>query len=306
MISRKNRQVIVIIIIISKRGEEIMPKSVLVSGASSGIGKALCLELDHQGYQVFAGIRKTPDGEAIRSQASERLVPVLLDVTQPETIASARQAVTEKTDGQLFGLVNNAGIDVSGALEFLPIQEFRNQMEVNLIGQLALTQACLPMLRKGNGRIIFISSVAGRLVTPFNGPYAASKAALVAMADALRLELSAWNIIVSVLIVGSVQTPIWEKSARQAGEILRCEPSLAWELYGKLQKRAGKFYQQTGRNGMSVEKLVAIIQDVLEARRPKEYILAGYDALMIELIAKLLPVHWRDWLVKRQMGLPTL
>jgi NAD(P)-dependent dehydrogenase (short-subunit alcohol dehydrogenase family) len=283
-----------------------MPKSVLVSGASSGIGKALCLELDHQGYQVFTGIRKPPDGEAIRSQALERLVPVLLDVTLPETIASACQAVTEKTDGQLFGLVNNAGIDVSGALEFLPIQEFRNQMEVNLIGQLALTQACLPMLRKGNGRIIFISSVAGRLVTPFNGPYAASKAALVALADALRLELSAWNIFVSVLIVGSVQTPIWEKSARQAGEILRREPSLAWELYGKLQKRAGKFYQQTGHNGMRVEKLVAIIRDVLEARRPKEYILAGYDALMIELIAKLLPVHWRDWLVKRQMGLHRL
>ena len=280
-----------------------MPKSILISGASSGIGRALSLELDRQEYQVFAGVRKPDDAESLRSLASSQLTTIILDVTLPETIANACQEVSDKTGGELFGLVNNAGISISGAMEFMPILDFRRQLEVNLIGQLALTQACLPLLRKGPGRVIFISSVAGRLVTPFNGPYGVSKAALIAMADAMRLELAPWKISVSVLIVGSVQTPIWEKSSRLAGEILRRLPADAWGLYGKMQKRAGKFYLQAGNNGMRVEEVVRIIQGALMAKHPKAYLLAGRDAVMIELIAKLLPVSWRDWLVRKRMGL---
>jgi len=280
-----------------------MPKSVLISGASTGIGKALSLELDRKGYQVFAGVRNPNDAEALRSQASPQLTPEMLDVTLPETISTTCRQISDKTGGELFCLVNNAGISVSGAMEFIPIQDFRQQMEVNLVGQLGLTQACLPMLRKGVGRVIFISSVAGRLVTPFNAPYAASKAALVAMADAFRMELAPWGISISVLILGSVQTPIWEKSSRTAGEILRRMPAEAWTLYGKMQKRGGAFYQHTGRNGMQVEKVVKITQRILEKSHPKEYVLVGRDAVMIELMTKLLPVRLRDWLVRKQMGL---
>jgi len=280
-----------------------MPKSILISGASSGIGKAFSLELDRQGYRVFAGVRKQVDADALHGQASANLTPVLLDVTLPETISAACSEVRENTEGELFCLVNNAGIDVSGALEFMPIQDFRHQMEVNVIGQLALTQACLPMLRKNTGRIIFVSSVAGRLATPFNGPYAASKAALVAMVDALRVELAPWHIHSTVLIVGSVQTPIWEKSARMAGEILRREPAEAWELYGKMQKRAGKVYHLSGQHGLPVEKLVEVTERVLKSEHPKEYILVGGDAVIFELMVKLLPIRLRDWLVRRKMGL---
>ena len=280
-----------------------MPKSVLISGASSGIGKGLSLELDRQGYQVFAGVRNPNDGDVLRSQASPQLTPVMLDVNLPEMITSACREVSSKTGGELFCLVNNAGISISGAMEFMPLHDFRQQMEVNVVGQLALTQACLPMLRPSTGRIIFVSSVAGRLVTAFNGPYAASKAALNAMADALRLELVSWGVSVSVLIVGSVQTPIWEKSAHKAVEILRRLPPDARMLYGNEQKRAGAFYQQVGRNGLRVEKVVEITRHLIEASHPKEYVLVGRDALMIELISKLLPVRWRDWLVRKQMGL---
>jgi NAD(P)-dependent dehydrogenase (short-subunit alcohol dehydrogenase family) len=283
-----------------------MTKSILISGASSGIGKAIGLELDRKGYRVFAGVRKAEDGELLRSQASPQLTPVLLDVTRAESIQTACQVVSEKSGGELFGLVNNAGTSVSGAMEFLPLEDFRYQLEVNLVGQLALTQACLPWLRQGHGRIIFVSSVAGRLVTPFNGPYGASKAALASMADALRQELAPWGLQVTLLIVGSVRTPIWEKSARLAGEILRREPAQAGRLYGKMQKTAGRFYQQAGQNGLGVEKLGRIASQVLEARDPRAYIYVGRDAVRYELIARLLPVSWRDGLVKRFMGLNKL
>lgn len=280
-----------------------MPKSILISGASSGIGQALSLELDRQGYQVFAAVRKPEDAEALRHQSSGRLIPVLLDVTLPDTISAAMQEVREKTGGELYCLVNNAGISIGGAMEFIPIEDFKQQLEVNVIGQLVLTQACLPLLRKGTGRIIFVSSVAGRLVSPFNGPYGVSKAALMAMADALRQELVTWNIKISVLVVGSVQTPIWEKSSHKAGEILRRMPTEAWGLYGKMQRHAGKFYRHAGKNGMPVEELVRITLGVLKSSHPKEYILVGRDAVLIDLMAKFVPVRWRDWLVRKRMRL---
>jgi NAD(P)-dependent dehydrogenase (short-subunit alcohol dehydrogenase family) len=281
----------------------IMAKSIFISGASSGIGKALSLELVKHGYNVYAGVRNEQDAEALHAQASENLIPLMLDVTVPESILAACGQVQERTNGELFCLVNNAGISVSGALEFIPIQDFRQEIEVNLIGQLALTQRSLPMIRKGRGRLIFVSSVAGRLVTPFNGPYATSKAALVAMADGLRLELMPWEIYVSVLFVGSVQTPIWEKSAHLAGEILRRAPSDAWNMYGAMQKRTGAFYRQTAKNGMSAESVARIIRGLVEVEHPKEYILVGRSALRIELAVKLLPVRLRDWLVRYQMDL---
>jgi NAD(P)-dependent dehydrogenase (short-subunit alcohol dehydrogenase family) len=280
-----------------------MPNSILISGASSGIGRAISLELDRKGYQVFAGVRRSEDGQALRGQASHQLTPVLLDVTSQETIDSTCRMISEKTGGGLSCLVNNAGIDVSGALEFLPLQDFRQQLEVNLVGQLALTQGSLPLLRQAQGRILFISSIAGRLVTPFNGPYGASKAAQISLADALRQELSLWSVAVTVLVVGSVQTPIWEKSSRLAGEIARREPGEAWELYGKMQKRAAKFYQQTGRKGMPVEKLARIAVQAIEARHPRATIWVGRAAIAYELMARLVPTRWRDWILWRQMGL---
>ncbi len=280
-----------------------MAKSVLISGASSGIGKALSLELDRQRYRVFATVRNAEDADAIRTTASENLVPVMLDITDQALISAACQQVGDQTGGALDCLVNNAGINISAPMEFLPTAEFRRQMEVNLFGQLALTQACLPLLRKSTGRILFISSIAGRFVTAFNGPYAASKAALIAMADALRLELAPWNIPVSVMIVGSVQTPIWEKASVAAGKLLRQLPRESWALYGNSQKQAGRFYHHAGETGMPVEKVVQVIQRSIESSRPKPYVLVGKDAFVLELGAKLLPVRLRDRWISKQMGL---
>ena len=187
-------------------------------------------------------------------------------------------------------------------MEFIPLQEFRMQMEVNLFGQLALTQACMPMVRKGSGRIIFISSTAGRLVGAFNGPYSISKAGLISLSDALRLELSPWHIPVSVLIVGSVQTPIWEKTMRRAGEISRTLPPESWKLYGSMQKNAAKFYSRLGQAGMHVDNVTRVIQHLLEAAHPRAYILVGRDAVLYELISKLFPIRFRDWFMRQGIG----
>jgi len=280
-----------------------MSKSVLISGASTGIGYALSLELDRHGYQVFAGVRNPNDAEALRNQASPQLSPVMLDVTLPETISNTYREINDQTGGKLFCLINNAGISLGGAMEFISIQDFRQQMEVNLVGQLALTQACLPMLRMDSGRVIFISSTNGRLATPFNGPYSISKAALISMADALRLELAPWGISVSVFLVGSVQTPIWEKSSQTASKILRRMPAEAWNLYGRMQKCAGTYYQQVGQRGIQAEQVAVMTRRILEKNHPKEYVLVGLDAYLVELMTKLFPVHLRDWLVRWQMGL---
>src|SRR6266568_4897165 len=163
------------------------PGSVVVTGASTGIGEACALRLDRRGFRVFAGVRREVDGGALKQKASSRLTPILLDVTDASSIKSAAAAVVAALGEEgLSGLVNNAGIAIAGPLEFLPIDELRRQFEVNVIGQIAVTQAFLPLLRKGHGRIVNMGSIAGKSALPFTGPYCASKFALEALTDSLR------------------------------------------------------------------------------------------------------------------------
>ena len=150
------------------------PRSVLVTGASTGIGKAIALALHARGFVVFAGVRRESDGVALRREAGDRLKPVLLDVTRQDSIARAVAAISEQTGGELYGLVNNAGVGLGGPLEIVPIEETRKLMEVNVIGLLAVTQAFLPLLRKGQGRIVNIGSLAGIVAMPGGSSYAAS------------------------------------------------------------------------------------------------------------------------------------
>ncbi len=191
---------------------------VVVTGTSSGIGAATARHLVDNGFHVFAGVRRKADGEALRAEAPERFTPIVVDVTDEAAIAAAAAAVTKAVGERgLAGLVNNAGIGVPAPIEFQPMADFREQLEVNLFGPVAMIQAFLPLIRRGGGRIVNVGSIGGMLVLPINGAYSASKFGMRAISDALRLELRQWNIHVSLIEVAPVKTAIFGKSFEALG-----------------------------------------------------------------------------------------
>jgi len=172
------------------------------------------------GYRVFAGVRNEADGKRLVEQAEGDLSPVMLDVTDQEMISEALSSVGDALDGvPLKGLVNNAGIVVGGPLETVPLDALRKQLEVNVVGQIAVTQAFLPLLRRGEGRIVNMSSISGGIASPYLGPYCASKFALEALSDSLRMELRHSSVKVSLVEPVSVATPIWDKSLAAADNL---------------------------------------------------------------------------------------
>ncbi len=188
----------------------------LITGASTGIGQDCARTLAHRGYLVFAGVRKESDAERLRAEGLAGLRPVLLDITREDSIAHAagqiREATAREPSSLPFCLINNAGITVSGPLEFVGLDDFRRQLEVNLTGTLAVTQRFLPWIRESQGRILITSSIMGRVGWPFAGPYVASKFALEGLAECLRLELAPFGVPVTLIEPGAVATPIWEKA----------------------------------------------------------------------------------------------
>ena len=170
-------------------------RSILITGSSTGIGRASALRLDKEGFQVFAGVRKSSDGEALKNAASGKLIPVVLDVTESESIAKAVKTVSEETNGELYGLMNNAGITAGGGpLELTPISEIRNVLDVNVISVFAVTQAFLPLLRKSKGRVVNTGSGFGLIALPGTSVYSASKFAVEAISESLRVELRPFGI----------------------------------------------------------------------------------------------------------------
>src|SRR5215510_4507027 len=238
---------------------------VLVTGASSGIGRATALLLDRSGFQVFAGVRRSEHGEALRRQASDRLTPILLDVTDPQSIEAAVSSVSDALGGRaLVGLVNNAGIDIAGPLETSSITDARLQFEVNVIGLLAVTQAFLRLLRQSKGRIVNIVSVLGRLAIPLMGAYSATKFALEALTDAFRIELRPWGIHVSLIEPGPVATPLWSKThllAGMSGE----RGAAAGELYATANAAAHAAFTKFGQTGISPDRVAAKVFEALTA-----------------------------------------
>ena len=275
----------------------------MVTGSSTGIGRACALHLDRLGFKVFAGVRKEADGERLRGEASERLEPLILDVTDPEHISRAAQRVFEATGGRLAGLVNNAGIGVGGPLEFLSVSDFRHQIEVNLIGQVAVSQAFIPALRQARGRLVFIGSIGGRLATPFMSPYHASKFGIEAIGDVLRLELRPFGVQVSIVEPGSIATPIWDKGKATAKEVRGNLSAEGQELYGESLERAEEMLGQNAERGAPPEKVAKVVAHALTASRPRTRYLVGADAKAMAALRKLLPDRLRDRLVARAAGL---
>jgi NAD(P)-dependent dehydrogenase (short-subunit alcohol dehydrogenase family) len=278
-------------------------RSALITGASTGIGRATALHLDAAGWRVFAGVRREEDAESLRAAGSGRLTALRLDVTDSEQIsAAARQVGAAVEEAGLDGLVNNAGVAVPGPLETLPIDDFRRQIEVNLIAQVAVTQAMLRSIRRARGRIAFITSIGGLMAFPMFGAYHAAKFGLEAVGDVFRQELAPWGISVSVIEPGSIATPIWERGEKEADGVLERGPASQQRLYGSSISAYREVIKRAAARGIPPEKVAATIERALSARRPRTRYLVGADARGQALAKRVLPDRTVDWLIARATG----
>ena len=268
--------------------------TVLVTGASTGIGEATVLHLKTLGFDAIGAVRKDEDAERLEGRG---IRTVRIDVTDGDQIAAARD---ELGSAPLAGLVNNAGIAVAAPIEFLPVDRFREQLEVNLIGQLAVTQAFLPALRRGGGRVVNLSSIGGRVALPLVSAYNASKFGLEGWSDSLRREIRDQGVDVILIEPGGVKTPIWDKSRGAAAEMLEGAPPEAEQLYGKMiaavRTRTAKIETETG---IEPREVAEAIGTALTAEKPKTRYLVGKDAKSRARMAAILPDRVMDRLILR-------
>jgi NAD(P)-dependent dehydrogenase (short-subunit alcohol dehydrogenase family) len=275
---------------------------VVITGASTGIGYACALHLDRIGYRVFASVRRDEDADRLRGAGSDGLVPVKIDVTDADSIAEAAQLVSDTLGNEpLRGLVNNAGIAVSGPVEFLPIAEVRKQLEVNFIGQVAVTQAFLPLLRRSKGRIVNIGSVGGEVALPFLSPYAASKHAMEGFNDSLRREVEPLGVFVTVVRPGAIQSSIWERGNTAADEVLSSVPPEALEVYGDAVRGARAAANQRAQEAIPAQEVADVVEHALTAERPKTRYVVGRTGKAMVVLERWLPDRVFDRLVARAM-----
>jgi NAD(P)-dependent dehydrogenase (short-subunit alcohol dehydrogenase family) len=275
-----------------------MPSGVvLVTGASTGIGEATAFHLRELGFDPVAGVRRDEDAERLEGHG---LQTVRLDVTDEAQIAAAREAIGDRA---LAGLVNNAGVAVAAPLEYVPLDQFRRQLEVNLIGQVAVTQVFLPALRRAGGRIVNVSSIGGRVALPLLSPYNASKFALEAVSDSLRRELRPQGIDVIVIEPGGIKTPIWKKGNKLADELISEMPPEAERLYGRLVAGVRRETVKIERErGLSPRAVAEVIGTALTVERPRTRYVVGREAKVRANLARLLPDRAMDRLIGRALG----
>ncbi len=263
-------------------------RTVVVTGASSGIGRAVALDLAQRGFHVLAGVRRAHDAKDLMSASAGDLEAITLDVTDPGQVAGALETLASQPGRRLAGVVNNAGIAVAGPLEFLDLSDLRNQFEVNVIGQLAVAQAFLPRLRSDRGRLVFVGSVSGLVASRLVGAYAASKFALEAVGDALRRELAPWGVRVSLVEPGRIATPIWRKSLGDALERLERMPPEAKEYYSELIDELIRGAEEAETAGSNAQLVALAVYRALTARRPRTRYFVGTDAHIINVLRRVL------------------
>jgi NAD(P)-dependent dehydrogenase (short-subunit alcohol dehydrogenase family) len=273
-------------------------KTIVITGTSTGIGKACALYLDKMGFKVYAGVRKQADGDNLKKGDSDRLVPIILDVTDENSISKAAGIIEKETGGNLFGLINNAGIGRGGALEVTPVAEIRKLMAVNVIGLMAVTQAFIPMLRKGKGRIINIGSTSSLLAFPGASAYSASKFAVRAITDSLRVELKPFGMSVILVAPGAVESEIWEKGNAYKEKLRKTvKPEIA-RLYAPLIKFGDKLNAEL-KKIPAIEVAKAVVQ-ALTSSKPKPYYIVGKDAKGAAKAAKF-PKGFLDWIILKRI-----
>jgi NAD(P)-dependent dehydrogenase (short-subunit alcohol dehydrogenase family) len=276
-----------------------MPTSgtVVITGASTGIGRATAVRLARAGFDVLAGVRREQDGAAL-CREDGRIEPLLVDVTDDGQVAGLAARVA---GAPLAGLVNNAGIAVAGPLEGIPLDDVRRQYEVNVFGLLAVTQALLQSIRAGHGRIVNIGSIGGRINTPFVGPYSSSKAAVRSLSAALRRELRPWGIHVALVEPGALDTPIWRKGEEGAKETIAALPEHVRTLYARPLDALVAATRRIAAGASSPDDAAEAIEHALTARRPRTLYTVGREARIQGALHSLLPARAFDALVARAM-----
>lgn len=282
-------------------------KSIVVTGASTGIGRASVLALLDAGFRVFAGVRDEAAAARLRDAAPagsvERLDTLTLDVTDAGQVAAAAGHVGQAVgEAGLWGLFNNAGITVNGPLEYVDLDGLRRQLEVNVVGQVAVTQAFVPLLRRARGRIVNTGSVAGFMAMPMLGPYAMSKHAMEAFSDSLRRELRPWGIRVSLLRPGPIVSDIWKKGVSDAEALQRQLPPQALADYGPTFAALRKLAAQAERHAAPPEVVTRAVVHAFTSARPKTRYLMGTGAGIRRWLARL-PDSWVDALVAKALRL---
>jgi NAD(P)-dependent dehydrogenase (short-subunit alcohol dehydrogenase family) len=278
--------------------------AVFITGASTGIGAACVERLVGAGFTVFAGVRNASDGADITERFGDWVEPVVVDITDSSAVAMAAKRVAAVTgDAGCQGLVNNAGEVHPGPLEFQPLDEIRAQLEVNLFGHLAVTQAFLPLIRLGGGRVVNVGSIGGRLVLPLHGAYSASKFAMEAVSDALRLELRQWNIHVALVDPGVTDTAIFAKTLASMDamhERLLASGSTAYD--GQIEA-VRRLLAKTAENPAPADKVAKAVEHALTSKNPKSRYLAGKGARSVAALARVMPDGIKDLLVARRADL---
>ncbi|MDP9228087.1 MAG: SDR family oxidoreductase [Actinomycetota bacterium] len=279
--------------------------AVVVTGASSGIGRATALHLDRQGYTVFAGVRKLKDAQSLEREGSERMTPITLDVTKQGSIDAAKRKV-QRAVGKagLAGLVNNAGVATPGPVEHLPVEDFQAVIDVNLTGQYRVTQAFLPLVRRGEGTIVFVTSIGGRVATPFMSPYHASKFGVEGLADSLRREIKPWKMDVVVVEPGSIATQIWGRGGDAADRAEEKMGREARRLYGKQMDAMRAVLRRTADRGIDPDAVAKVISRAISSGRPKTRYLVGTDAKLMRRVSSLVGDRNFDRIMRRSMNLP--
>lgn len=274
--------------------------SVLVTGASRGIGESIAAHLAANGWDVFAGVRSDQDAHKVKGE-SPRIAPVILDVTSPENVAALGASLPERLDA----VVNNAGVVVAGPMEAVASAELRRQLEVNVVGQVAVTQAVLPRLRRSHGRIVFVSSLNGRVSFPLLGAYCASKFALEAVADALRMELKPWDIPVVVVEPAQTKTDMWHTADTSMEQLAAAMTAEMRQLYAGHLPGLGKAIARTRKTAVPAEKVAKVVEKALTASRPRARYVVGAAPKLLLSVATNLPTSVRDRVVRAVSAQPS-
>jgi NAD(P)-dependent dehydrogenase (short-subunit alcohol dehydrogenase family) len=279
-------------------------KSVVITGSSSGIGRACALMLDRKGFRVFAGIRKDADGDALRSAASQSLTPVNIDVTDAASIqAMADQVNAEVGEAGLHGLVNNAGTTLPCPIEYLPLDGFRRQLEVNLIGPLAVTQALLPLLAQAKGRVVNVTSGAGKAGVPLMAPYVSAKHGLEGLSDVMRLEFRQLGIQVAVIEPGFVGTAMGGKLQRDTEDGIGSLPDAGRRRYGPALAKLAEEISQHAATGSPPEVIAKAVLHALTSKTPHTRYPSGAGAKRMLFMRRILPDRQFDRIILRAGGL---